>query len=225
MPDSSGSMFDVLVEKLDALIAASESSSLNQQSVARELEQLIEGLQEILAGLGLLGQVQQDLNLRVGQVESSLATALAKLGQIILALAPPSPAAAIMNISIGGINMAGKTFKATLDLQLPDQGSGTATLTFVDAAGLPATIPPTSTATTTWSSSNPAIVVTPNATNPLMAAFAPSVPPVLATAVVLTAAVSITDPTLPAISLTATGQPIDVVSGGPAGVQMTETEP
>ena len=112
--------------------------------------------------------------------------------------------------------MAAKAVKATIDLQLPDSGTGTATLTFTDSAGLPTALPAGT--VPVWSSSNPAIVLTPSADG-TSAQFGPATPPVLATAVVLTAVTTLPSGTV----ITATGQAIDVIGGGPAGVQMVES--
>ena len=112
--------------------------------------------------------------------------------------------------------MAAKAVKATIDLQLPDSGTGTATLTFTDSAGLPTALPAGT--VPVWSSSNPAIVLTPSADG-TSAQFGPATPPVLATAVVLTAVTTLPSGTV----ITAAGQAIDVIGGGPAGVQMVES--
>ena len=122
--------------------------------------------------------------------------------------------------------MAAKAVKATIDLQLPDSGTGTATLTFTDSAGLSTTLPAGT--VPVWSSSNPAIVLTPSADG-TSAQFGPATPPVLATAVVLTAVTTLPNGTV----ITAAGQAIDchlveilsilVIGDGPAGVQMVES--
>ena len=122
--------------------------------------------------------------------------------------------------------MAAKAVKATIDLQLHDSGTGTATLTFTDSAGLPTALPAGT--VPVWSSSNPAIVLTPSADG-TSAQFGPATPPVLATAVVLTAVTTLPNGTL----ITAAGQAIDchlveilsilVIGDGPAGVQMVES--
>jgi hypothetical protein len=109
--------------------------------------------------------------------------------------------------------------KAAMDLTLTDTGSGAAALTLYDTAGLLAVVPSTSTVAASWTSSDPSIVVTPGA-NPLNATFAPSVPPVAVTGVTITAVVTITDPTIPTITLTAVSQGIDVVGGDAASMQM-----
>jgi len=201
--------------------------------LAGMVDLIINKLNSLLSGQAALAQSQHTANAELAQSLTLLSQALATLNQvlantekIIVQLTPPPPAAAILTLTLNGeINMAKTTLATTLDLQLPDSGSGTATLSFVDAAGLPAVVPTTSTVATTWTSSSPAVVVTPSTINPLVAAFAPSTPPQLATGIVITAAVTITDPTLPTINLTATGEPIDVIAGGIAGVQMVETEP
>jgi hypothetical protein len=144
----------------------------------------------------------------------------ADLRRVLSLLSPPIQATMTLTINPQGESMSDKpkAVKATLDLQLPDSGTGTASLAFVDAAGLPATLP--SGTIPVWSSSNPAIVVTP-AADGLSAQFGPSTPPVLATGVVITAVTTLPSGTV----ITATGQPIDVVGGGPTGATMVETVP
>ena len=139
------------------------------------------------------------------------------LVEILAILRPAPPVAASMTLKLqGDSKMAAKAVKATIDLQLPDSGTGTATLTFTDSAGLPTTLPAGT--VPVWSSSNPAIVLTPSADG-TSAQFGPATPPVLATAVVLTAVTTLPSGTV----ITATGQAIDVIGGGPAGVQMVES--
>jgi hypothetical protein len=116
------------------------------------------------------------------------------------------------------INMADKAIKkATIDLPLPDSGAGTATLSFTDAAGLATNLPAGS--TTVWTSSDPTVVTVTGNPDNVTAKFAPAVPTKLGTGIIIS---SVT--TLPnGNTLPAAGQPIDVVGGGPAGVQMVES--
>ena len=71
--------------------------------------------------------------------------------------------------------MPEKVVKATIDLPLPDSGTGTATLNFVDAAGLAATLPAGT--VPVWTASDPAMVLTPAASG-LTSTFGPATPPV-----------------------------------------------
>jgi hypothetical protein len=119
--------------------------------------------------------------------------------------------------------MSDKVVRASLDLPLPDSGTGTATLSFVDAAGLSGAVLPPGSATV-WTSSDPTVIsVAGNADN-VTAAFGPATPVKLGTGIVISSAT-----TLPAVGaaapvvISASGQPIDVIAGGPAGAQMVES--
>jgi hypothetical protein len=116
------------------------------------------------------------------------------------------------------------TANAVVDLQMLDSGTAKATISFVDAAGL-ATVPVTgATVATTATMSNPAIVATVDPTG-LVVNLAPSVPPVLATGVVLTVSVTITNPDATVLGpFTGTGNPIDVVGSAIAGVSLVEAD-
>lgn len=114
--------------------------------------------------------------------------------------------------------------KAAVDLQMLDNGTATATISFVDAAGL-ATIPVTgATVATTATMSSPAIVATVGPTG-LTVGLAPSVPPQLVTGVVLTVSVTITNPDNTVLGpFTGTGNPIDVVGSTIAGISLVESD-
>lgn len=106
---------------------------------------------------------------------------------------------------------------ASVDFQLKDDGSATATLTPVDAAGLDAAMPAGATVPV-WVSSNAAVVVT-AAADGMTAAVKPSVPPVLVTGVTITATATLADGTT---VLTGTSDPIDVVGDVATGFRITE---
>jgi len=106
--------------------------------------------------------------------------------------------------------------KAIVDFRMLDNGSATATLTPVDVAGLPTTLPD-GTPPPSWASRDPAVVVTP-AADGMSATLAPATPPVLATGVIITASTTLPDGT----AISGSGNPIDVVAGGPTGFQITE---
>ncbi len=117
---------------------------------------------------------------------------------------------------------AGK-LKASVDFDILDNGTAQATLTFVDAAGLPATLPTGSTLSVPpWVSSSTALVVTP-AADGMSALLAPAVPPVLVTDATITigpATLTNADGstvTIPAI----VSQGIDIIGGGPVGFQVS----
>lgn len=109
--------------------------------------------------------------------------------------------------------------KAAVDFVLNDAGTATATLSLVDAAGLPATLPTGSTLSVpTWTPSSPAIVVTP-AADGLSATITPATPPVLATDVTIAISSAVmTNADASTVTIAGvTSEGIDVVSGGPAG--------
>ena len=110
--------------------------------------------------------------------------------------------------------MAQKAVKASLDFQLLDSGQATATLSPVDAADIPTTLP-AGTPVPTWTSSDPGITVT-AAADGMSATVAPASPPVMVTAAVITATTTLASGTV----LTGTSDPIDVVGGGPTGFKI-----
>jgi len=109
--------------------------------------------------------------------------------------------------------------KASVDFQLLDNGTALATATPQDAAGLTTTLP-AGTSTPVWTSSDPGVTVVPVATDStgLTATVAPAVPPVLLTGAVITVSATLASGT----AISGSGNPIDVVSGGASGFQVTE---
>jgi hypothetical protein len=147
-----------------------------------------------------------------------------QLGQIIQILTPAQVAGTRITIE-NGDNMASKAkaSAAGMDFQLLDSGKAVATISFIDAAGLPTTAQVGATIDSAWTSSDPAVVVT-GRSDGLNADLAPSVPPVLATGVIVTATTTITNSDGSTLGpFTATGDPIDVVVGGPAGMKIAES--
>lgn len=108
--------------------------------------------------------------------------------------------------------------KAALDFQLLDDGTATATVSFLDSKANP-TAAPIGAAPAVFTSSDPAISVTP--TGPLTASLTPNA---LATGVIITATVSVTDPAgiAPPSTLTGQGNPIDVVAGSATSLAIAE---
>ena len=161
----------------------------------------------------LLGEILEQL-ITLNRTASSLLVGVQKITAILEA---PPPVAFSIKITQGD-KMAGR-LKAGIDVQLLDNGTAQATVTLVDAAGLPTTLPTGSTLSVpAWVVSNPAIVAT-VAADGLSAALAPSVPPVLATDVTVTvgpATMTNADGTTVTIAAV-TSDGIDVISGGPAG--------
>ena len=111
------------------------------------------------------------------------------------------------------MNMA-KTLKATVDFQLFDNGQATATLTPIDAVGNATTLPD-GTAPPSWTSSDPAVVVS-AAADGLSAILTPS--GTLATGVVITATTTLASGAV----ITGSGAPIDVVASGPTSFAIQE---
>ena len=134
----------------------------------------------------------------------------------------PRPIAG-MKITITGDNMNLKAKKAGLDFQLADNGTATATLSFTDAAGLPTTLPSGSTAVSTWTSSDPGVVVTGSADG-LSASVTPSTPPVLVAEALISVSTVVTNSDSTTETFTAAtpaGDGVSVVAGGPAGMQIS----
>jgi hypothetical protein len=110
-----------------------------------------------------------------------------------------------------------------LDFTLLDSGKALATISFVDAAGLPTTSQAGASIATVWNSNNSGVVVVGRADG-LNADVSPATPPVLVSGAVITAGTTITNPDGTIIGpLPASGNPIDVVAGGPAGMSIAET--
>jgi hypothetical protein len=149
--------------------------------------------------------------------KSQLASTNVVLAAILQALTPPPPVA--FKITFTGVNSMVKNAKATLDFQLADNGTATATISFVDAAGLPTSLASGQTASVpTWTPSANSLAVTP-AANGLTAVVAPATPPVLATDVTIAvSAITITNPDQSTIVLPAvTSDGIDVVNSAVGG--------
>lgn len=110
-----------------------------------------------------------------------------------------------------------KAVKATVDFQLKDNGTATATLTPIDAAGL-STSMPAGASVPVWASSDPGVVVT-AAADGLSAQVAPATPPVLVTGAVITATATLADGTT---TISGQGDPIDVVASDAVGFAIAE---
>jgi hypothetical protein len=180
----------------------------------------------IIEILKTFGRRLRSIETTLSNIQAQQARQEIQLQQILAQLLPPPPAGFLMTFESNQENeMANKApRKATMDFQLLDNGTATATLTLVDAAGLPTTLPSGATiGVPPWASSNPAIVVTP-AADGMSAALAPSSPPVLVTGVVISAGpATITNADGSTVSLAVvSGDPIDVIAGGPAGFSISE---
>src|ERR1019366_2592587 len=109
----------------------------------------------LLDRLTQLVTTQQQLAQSDIAIFQELAAVNSRLDQLFLILTPPPPVAFIITLTAdtpsglaanhertqGVFNMAGKVMKATLDFQLLDNGTATATLTPIDTAGLATSLP------------------------------------------------------------------------------------
>jgi hypothetical protein len=119
--------------------------------------------------------------------------------------------------------MKQKVKTSGVDFTLLDSGKALATIIFVDAAGLPTTPQTGAMIATVWTSSDPSVVVV-GRTDGLNADVSPATPPVLVTGAVVSASTTIINPDGTTIGpLAASGNPIDVIAGGPAGMSIAET--
>ncbi len=116
-----------------------------------------------------------------------------------------------------------KVAAASIEFDFFDNGQAVATLSLVDAAGLPATLPAgASLSVPPWASDNAGVVASP-AADGLSAILAPSTPPVLVTGVTITAGpATMTLADGSTVSIAAATGTVGVKSGGPTGFQMTE---
>lgn len=147
----------------------------------------------------------------VAAIKANQDQEIALLKQVLAAVLPPPPVSFTVTLESnpGELSM-GRIAKATLDFQLLDNGSATATLSAVDSVGEPTTFPAGSTAV--YTPSDPSIVASVGADG-LTGTITPATPPVLATGVTVSVVV-----TLPGgATLSAVSPAIDVIAGGPAG--------
>jgi hypothetical protein len=114
-----------------------------------------------------------------------------------------------------------KATKAGVDFQLLDNGTATATVSFVDSVGNP-TSTPVGAAPAVYTSSNPAVVSV-GATN-ADGVSATLTPLSLGTGVIVSATVTVTDPTgvNPPVTLSGSGNPIDVIAGAASALAISE---
>jgi hypothetical protein len=140
------------------------------------------------------------------------------LNQILVAIQKAkSPVSFKLNLITKDDIMA--KVKASIDFKLLDNGTATATLSFIDSVGEPTTLPVGATISVpSWASSDPSVVVVP-AADGLSAAVSPATPPTLIDGVTLTAGTAtITNADSSTETLAAvTSEGIDVIAGGPTG--------
>lgn len=160
-------------------------------------------------------------------VIATLAKQQAQLDRIEAAVSTePAPAGVVITLTEGmKTAMKAKLAKASLDFTLLDNGTGTATLSFVDSLQEPTVAPAGSTVTSSFSSSSPQVSVT-GAADGMSAALAAVVNPgdPLQTGIIVSVSTTITlaDGTTVLGPFAAQGAPIDIIAGGPAGVQLVE---
>ena len=192
----------------DASLRLSERLSFLDSRVARLAQIDAEGLKDIGDGLQAVLLVENQ----------------------ILALLTPLPIAGIVLTISQGESTMKRIFTAGVDIQIPDDGSGNATaaISFVDDVGNPAVLPAGASVATTATLSDPAITAVVDATglNIVLAPATPAagVPPALVAGVSLSVSVTVTLASGTVLGpFTATGSTLlDVVAGGPAGVQIQE---
>jgi hypothetical protein len=210
-----------ILAQLSAISTKLDALNANQVATGELLESMGAVLAALTTTAGIITTTADDTKESVAQntvlltaIRDGLTATDAEVGKILEILTPPPPVAFRVTLTEGEDHMA-KAVNATMDFQLLDNGSATATLTPIDSVGEPTTLP--AGVVPAWSSSDPAVVVVP-AADGMSAALAPASPPVLATGVVITASA-----TLPSgAAITGSGNPIDVVAGGPAGFSIAE---
>lgn len=114
-----------------------------------------------------------------------------------------------------------KVKDAAVDFQLLDNGTAKAVATPQDSVGVATTLP-AGTSTPTWASSDPGVVVAPDPSDAsgLTAIVSPATPPVLVTGAVISVSATLPDGTT---VITGSGDPIDVIAGGPTGFKVVES--
>jgi hypothetical protein len=174
-----------------------------------------EYLQALLESLRQSVQLQKESN----RVQTQIAADVAKL---VVFFTPPLPVRFEMTVTNdqGEIIMA-KAARGKLKLNILDNGTATATLGLLDAAGLSTSLPAGSTIAVTWVVSATSIVATPSA-DQMSAALAPSSPPALASGVTVSASGVITNTdgttiTIPSVS----SEALNIIAGGPAGFSIS----
>ena len=171
-------------------------------------------LETILTAVLGVRQTQSEQNLELAEIQAALAAQNQTLQTLLAILQPPTPEPASFDITFERDNAMATKRKATVDFQLLDNGTATATLTPVDAAGNPTPMQ-TGTTVPVWTSSNPAITVV-AAADGMSATLTPTG---LATGVIITATATLADGVT---TITGSGNPIDVVAGAATAFQIAE---
>ena len=202
-------------------ISKSQASLLSStQAVNQNLGTVINQGNALLTALD---GYHTDTTALLNQVLSNQQTILNNEQHIVALLTPPV-VTGIVVIFEKGEHMS-KTVGASIDIQVPEDGSqnATAIIGFVDKNAFPTQPVAGATVATVATMSNPALVATVDPTG-LNITIAPSVPPVAATGVTLSVSVTITNPDGTTIGpLTATGTPaLDVTGGAVAAITVSE---
>lgn len=166
------------------------------------LAQLLETILNAILGVR---QTQSAQNLELAEIQVSLAQQNQTLQTLLAILQPPTPDPVSFDINFERDSPMATKRKATVDFQLLDNGTATATLTPVDAAGNPTSMP-SGAGVPVWTSSNPAITVAP-AADGMSATLTPTA---LATSVTISATSTLADGVT---TISGSGNPIDVVAG------------
>jgi len=165
-----------------------------------------------------------DIKALLGTGNEQRAQQSAQLNQIILLLTPPLPASMELTITNnqGETIMAlSKSSRGKMKLDIHGDGTATASVSFQDNTGLPASLPAGATLSNPFSSSDAGIVVTP-ASDGMSATLAPTVPPQLVTGAVITAGpavITLSDGST--INIDAVqSEPLNVVAGAPGKMKI-----
>lgn len=184
--------------------------------------------------MSILDRILTAINSGLASLQASADETLAavqacdhKLDQILqILLEPVAPAGTTLTITLeDDMTTAKKAVKkAVLNIQLLDTGKALVTVGFVDSLGETATAAPGATISTSFTSSDPGVTVIGRGDG-LTAdvALVSPAPNPLPTGVVITSVTTVTNADASVLGpFTATGAPIDVIAGGPAGTTMVE---
>jgi hypothetical protein len=170
--------------------------------------------------MSILDRILSDVDSTRAIAESNAA----KLDQILAILNEDPITGASITLTEGAKMLAKKASKAAAigDFQLLDNGTATATISFVDSVGEPTAPVAGATVATNVTSSDPGIVVALDSTGLIITVSPASpLPTPLPTGVTITAVPTISNPDGSTLGpFTAVSQPIDLVAGGPAGASI-----
>lgn len=182
-------------------------------SVWQMLHEVLVELKSLRKRLKGIEQVLVDLQASDTKILKAFAVSIELEKQILALLLPPPPVKFI--ITFIGEDTMGEIVKSSINFQLLDNGTATATLTPVDAAGNPTSMP-TGATIPVWTSSDMAVSVLASGDG-MSATLTPSGS--LATGVIITADAILADGTT---HIMGTGNPIDVIAGPATGFKIVE---